>query len=154
TEVVPASWSGTGVARKATVNVTLKAVAKDKKTGRSLAEPLPARPPNLAVEPKDFAPGEGPIHIETSPPGAEVWLLIGYPNTGVSFPTVAGRDYELRALSDGFKPAFAQITAEDWRDDASTIPLDRAKKKAVIQKSIELVPDPDHKPAEKPKKGK
>ncbi len=154
TEVLPASWSGTGTARKANVNVTLKAVAKDKNTGKSLADPLPARPPNLAVAPKDFVPGEGPIHIETSPPGAEVWLLIGYPNTGVSFPTVAGRDYELRALSDGFKPAYSQITAEEWRDDASTIPLDRAKKKAVIQKSIELVADPDFKPTEKLKKGK
>jgi len=155
TEVLPASWSGTGTARKANVNVTLKAVGKDKKTGASLAEPLPARPPNLAIEPKDFVPGEGPIQIETSPPGAEVWLLIGYPNTGVSFPTVAGRDYELRALSDGFKPGFAQITAEDWRDGGNpSIPLDRAKKLAVMQKSIELVADPDYKPAEKPKKGK
>lgn len=155
TEVLPASWSGTGTARKANVNVTLKAVAKDKKTGKSLAEPLPARPPNLAIEPKDFVPGEGPIHIETSPPGAEVWLLIGYPNTGVSFPTVAGRDYELRALSDGYKPAFAQITAEEWRDGGNpNVPLDRAKKKAVIEKSIELVADPDAKPAEKPKKGR
>ncbi len=155
TEVLPANWSGIGTARKANVNVTLKAVAKDKKTGKSLAEPLPARPPNLAVEPKDFAPGEGPIHIETSPPGAEVWLLIGYPNTGVSFPTIAGRDYELRALSDGFKPGFAQISAEDWRDGGNaSIPLDRAKKLAVLQKSIELVPDPDYKPGEKPKKPK
>ena len=155
TEVLPASWSGKGTERKADVNVTLKAVAKDKKTGKSLAEPLPARPPNLAIEPKDFTPGEGPIHIVTSPPGAEVWLLIGYPNTGVAFPTVAGRDYELRALSDGFKPGFAQISAEDWRDGGNpSIPLDRAKKLAVIQKALELVPDPDYKPPEKPKKGK
>ena len=154
TEVVPASWSGKGPERKASVNVTLKAVGKDKKTGKSLAEPLPARPPNLAVEPKGFEPGEGPIQIETSPPGAEVWLLIGYPNTGVSFPTVAGRDYELRALSDGFLPAYAQISAEEWRDDVANIPLDRAKKLAVIQKALELAPDPDYKPAEKPKKGK
>jgi len=154
TEVVPASWSGKGTERKASVNLTLKAVGKDKKTGKSLAEPLPARPPNLAVEPKDFEPGEGPIQIDTSPPGAEVWLLIGYPNTGVSFPTVAGRDYELRALSDGFLPAYAQVSAEDWRDDVANIPIDMAKKKALIQKAIELLPDPDYKPPEKPKKGK
>jgi serine/threonine protein kinase len=153
TEVLPASWSGAGPDRKATVNVTLKAVGKDKKTGKSQAEPLPARPPNLAVEPKDFTPGEGPLQIETSPPGAEVWLLIGYPNTGVSFPTVAGRDYELRALSDGFKPGYAQISAEEWRDGGSpSLPIDMAKKKSVLQKSIELAPDPDYKP-EKPKKG-
>lgn len=153
TEVLPASWSGAGPERKATVNVTLKAVGKDKKTGKSLAEPLPARPPNLAIEPKDFTPGEGPLQIETSPPGAEVWLLIGYPNTGVSFPTVAGRDYELRALSDGYKPGYTQISAEEWRDGGSaSLPIDMAKKKSVLQKAIELAVDPDYKPG-KPKKG-
>ena len=92
--------------------------------------------------------------IDTSPPGAEVWLLIGYPNTGVAFPTIAGRDYELRALSDGFKPSYAQITAEEWRDDVPNIPIDMAKKKSIIQKTIELQPDPDYKPSGKPKKGK
>ena len=154
TEILAASWSGKGDERKATANITLRAVAKDKKTGKSLAEPLPARPPNLAVEPTGFEPGEGPLVIETSPPGAEVWLLIGYGNTGVSFPTVAGRAYELRAQSDGFLPGFASISAEEWRDGGDPkVPLDLAKKKATITKRIELLVDPDFKPAEKPKKG-
>ena len=157
TEVLAANWTGKDLARKATVNVTLKAAGKDPKTGKSLAEVLPARPPNLALDPtKGFEPGEGPIHIETSPPGAEVWLLIGYPNTGVSFPTIAGRDYELRALSDGKLPGYAQITAEEWRDGGNpNEPIDAAKKKASIEKRIELVPDPDAKPLDpKLKKGK
>ncbi|MDX2090907.1 MAG: protein kinase [Kofleriaceae bacterium] len=147
TEILPAMWTGTGLARKSAVNVVLKAVAKDKKTGKSLAEPLPARPPNLAVEPKDGQPGEGLVRLETTPPGAEVWLLIGYGNTAVPFPTIAGRPYELRALMDGHKPGYAQVSAEEWRAGGDpNIPLDRAKKKEVIEKSIELVLDPDAAP--------
>ncbi len=154
TEVVAANWSGKGPQRKASVNVTLKAVTKDPKTGKPSGELLPARPPNLAVDPKGFEPGEGPIHIETSPPGAEVWLLIGYPNTGVSFPTIAGRAYELRALSDGKLPGFASITADEWRDGGNpNEPIDLAKKKATIEKRIELAADPDYKDP-KQKKGK
>ncbi|MBA3463470.1 MAG: protein kinase [Deltaproteobacteria bacterium] len=154
TEVLAANWTGKGLQRKASVNVTLKALAKDPKSGKALGEVLPARPPNLAVEPAGFEAGEGPIHIETSPPGAEVWLLIGYPNTGVSFPTIAGRAYELRALADGKLPGFASISADEWRDGGNpNEPIDLAKKKASIEKRIELQPDPDHKDP-KPKKGK
>ncbi|CAN5886501.1 hypothetical protein BH11MYX3_BH11MYX3_41290 [soil metagenome] len=153
TEVLAANWSGKGPQRKAAVNVTLKALAKDPKTGKPAGETLPARPPNLAVEAKGFEAGEGPIHIETSPPGAEVWLLIGYPNTGVSFPTIAGRAYELRALSDGKLPGFSSISADEWRDGGDpNAPIDMAKKKATIEKRIELVPDPDYKDPKK--KGK
>ncbi len=152
TEVLAANWTGKGQARKATVNVTLKAVTKDSK-GKPNVEPLPARPANLAVDPKGFEAGEGPIHIETSPPGAEVWLLIGYPNTGVSFPTIAGRGYELRALSDGKIPGFATISADEWRDGGNpNEPIDMAKKKATIEKRIELVADPDYKDPKDPKK--
>ena len=150
--MLAANWTGKGQARKATVNVTLKAVTKDGK-GKPNVEPLPARPANLAVDPKGFEAGEGPIHIETSPPGAEVWLLIGYPNTGVSFPTIAGRGYELRALSDGRLPGFATISADEWRDGGNpNEPIDLAKKKATIEKRIELVVDPDYKDPKDPKK--
>ena len=174
TEVLAANWqtvggasgsgsgSGSGsavgaglVQKKATVNITLKAVGKGK-DGKSLAEPLPARPPNLAVEPTGFSPGEGPINIQTNPPGAEVWLLIGYGDTGVPFPTIAGRAYELRALMDGFKPGFVSITDEEWRDGGNpNIPIDEAPKKSTIEKTITLQPDPDWvDPTKKPKKGK
>jgi serine/threonine protein kinase len=152
TEVLAANWSGQGAQRKASVNVTLKAVGKDKKTGKSLAVALPARPPNLAIEPKDFSPGEGPIHLETSPPGAEVWLLIGYGNTGVAFPTIAGRPYEVRALMDGYTPGYAQITEDEWRvAPEPNVPIDMAKKKASIDKQIDLVSDPSYVP-DKPEK--
>jgi serine/threonine protein kinase len=146
TEVVAASWDGKGEARKAKVFATLKAAPIDKKTKQPVIDHLPAQPPNIADQ-GGFTPGEGPIHIETTPPGAEVWLLIGFANTGVHFPTVAGRAYELRALADGFKPGFTSISVDEWRDpkgDAKA-PIDLAKKKDVIEKHLELEVDPDAK---------
>ncbi|HET9623184.1 MAG TPA: protein kinase [Kofleriaceae bacterium] len=144
TEVVAASWDGKADKRAAKVAVTLKAAAIDKKTKKPVIEPLPAEPPNIADQ-GGFSPGEGPVHIETTPPGAEVWLLIGFANTGVNFPTVAGRSYELRALADGFRPGFAAISVEEWRDPKGDPkdPIDIAKKKSVIEKHIDLVADPD-----------
>jgi serine/threonine protein kinase len=152
TEVVAASWEGSGEARKAKVAVTLKAVAIDPRTKRPAVQKLPALPPNLAAQ-GGFSPGEGPIHIETSPPGAEVWLLIGYANTGVRFPTIAGRAYELRTLADGYKPGYASITADEWRDPTGDpkAPIDMAKKHPAVDKHIDLEVDPE---APKPKQGK
>jgi hypothetical protein len=158
TEVVAASWDGTGAARRARLAVVLKPLAADKKTRRPIPAPLPALPPNLP-EQTGFTPGEGPIHVETQPPGAEVWLLIGFANTGVNFPTIAGRDYELRALADGYKPGYASITAEEWRDPKGDprAPIDVAKKKEMIDKHIDLEVDPDAprpgtRPGPKPRK--
>lgn len=160
TEVLAANWEGSGDARRAKVNLTLKAAGLDKKTKQPEIVPLPALPPNLA-EQGGFVAGEGPIHIETSPPGAEVWLLIGFANTGVNFPTVAGRAYELRALAEGCKPGFASITADEWRDPKGDpkAPIDLAKKREVIEKHIDLVDETgkecEPQPAKKlPKKGK
>jgi serine/threonine protein kinase len=150
TEVVAASWEGTGQARRAKVAVTLKAAALDRKTKKPVIEPLPALPPNLAAQ-TGFTPGEGPIRIETSPPGAEVWLLIGFADSGVSFPTIAGRAYELRALAEGHKPGYVSITADEWRDPKgdSRAPIDMAPKKERIDKHIDLEVDPEAKPASK-----
>ena len=80
-----------------------------------------------------------------SEPGAEVWLLIGFANTGVNFPTVAGRAYELRALADGYKPGYASVTADEWRDPKGDpkLPIDMAKKRDAIDKHIDLEVDPD-----------
>jgi len=144
TEVVAASWEGSGHAKKARVAVTLKAVPIDKKTRQPQVVPLPALPPNLP-EQTGFTAGEGPVHIETSPPGAEVWLLIGFANAGVKFTTVAGRGYELRALADGYKPGYASITVEEWRDPRGDprAPIDAARKKDTIEKHIDLEVDPD-----------
>jgi hypothetical protein len=160
TEVVASSWEGTGEAKKAKVSVTLKAVPIDKKTKKPAVEKLPALPPNLA-EQGGFTPGEGPVYIETTPPGAEAWLLIGFADSGVHFPTIAGRDYEIRVLADGYKPGYASIAADDWRDPAADpkAKIDLVKKKLVIEKHVDLEADPEAtapapKPAPRPKQGK
>jgi serine/threonine protein kinase len=155
TEVMPAAWEGTGVQKRAKLAVTLKPVAVDKKTHRADPATLPALPADLP-EPTGFTGGEGSVHIETSPPGAEVWLLIGFANTGVNYPTIAGRDYELRALADGYKPGYASITADEWRDPKgeARAPIDVARKKPVIEKHIDLEVDPDAKPDKPDGKGK
>jgi hypothetical protein len=147
TEVMPAAWEGSGQSRKGKLAVTLKPLPVDKKTRRPVPAELPALPPNLP-EPSGFSDGEGPVHIETSPAGAEVWLLIGFANTGVNYPTIAGRDYELRALAEGYKPGYASITADEWRDPKGDprAPIDVAKKKQIIDKHIDLEVDPDAKP--------
>jgi serine/threonine protein kinase len=150
TEVLPAAWDGAGLARKAKLAVTLKPLPVDRKTHRPAPVALPALPPNLP-EPTGYTDGEGPVHIDSSPSGAEVWLLIGFANTGVNFPTIAGRAYELRALADGYKPGYASITADEWRaagGDPRT-PIDVARKKDTIDKHIDLEIDPDARPAEK-----
>jgi serine/threonine protein kinase len=153
TEVVAASWEGTGDARKAKVAVTLRAAGIDKKTKKPAIVALPALPPNLAPQ-TGFTPGEGPIHIETSPPGAEVWLLIGFADSGVGFPTIAGRDYELRALADGCKPGYASITANEWRHPKGDpkAPIDMARKREAVEKRIELKDElgRDCEPSKKP----
>ena len=154
TEVIAANWSGSGAARKAKVSIALKPLAVDKKTRRPVAMRLPALPPNLP-EQSGFTAGEGPIRIETSPQGAEVWLLIGFADSGVNFPTIAGRDYELRALAEGYKPGYASITGDEWRDPRGNprAPIDVAKKKQSVDKHIDLEVDPDApKPAPKPRK--
>jgi hypothetical protein len=154
TEVIAANWSGSGAARKAKVSIALKPLVVDKKTRRPVPMRLPALPPNLP-EQSGFAAGEGPIRIETSPPGAEVWLLIGFADSGVNFPTIAGRDYELRALAEGYKPGYASITGDEWRDPRGDprAPIDVAKKKQSVDKHIDLEVDPDAPtPTPKPRK--
>jgi hypothetical protein len=148
TEVAAASWEGSGLARKAKLSVVLKAVSVDKRTRQSTLVPLPALPANLPAT-TGFTAGEGPIHIETTPPGAEAWLLIGFANNNASFPTIAGRAYELRALAEGYKPGYTSITADEWRDPRGDprAPIDVARKKETIAKHIDLEVDPDAAPA-------
>lgn len=56
-------------------------------------------------------------------------------------PSLAGRACEVRALADGCKPGYASITADEWRDPTSDprAPIDLAKKRAAIEKQIDLV---------------
>jgi hypothetical protein len=66
----------------------------------------------------------------------------------------AGVAYELRVLADGYLPGYISVTADEWRDggDPNT-PINAAKKKSVLEKSIDLQPDPNAAPkdGDKPK---
>jgi len=142
TQILPTHWTGGGTQRKASITVVLKPLDKDKKG--KLVEvklgPTPVKPPDIT----GYTAGEGPLHVETEPKGAEVWLYMGVTGA-VNYPVVAGRNYQVRVLKDGYLPAFASITPDEWRDkgDDPHRPIDEAKKKAVIEKTIELQPDPE-----------
>lgn len=137
-------WSGAKDTLKATLSVTLKP---------SKSKDAPALPlqPTTAVLASTGVVGAGPVTIESTPADAEVWLFIGA-NRARFNDLWAGRDYELAVVKPGFKTQHVTFKAEDWRDGGDpNIPIDVAKKKPVLAKTVELEPDPDYKP---PKKGK
>jgi hypothetical protein len=74
----------------------------------------PAFPPEEAVRPPPGPKGKGPLSLSSDPPGARVWLLIGFTPRVVLGGLEAGRSVQVKVLKDGFHPAFASVTAEDW----------------------------------------
>jgi serine/threonine protein kinase len=143
TQVVASMWSGEKNNRKASINVVLKKSGKDKD-----GKPDPAKLPVMPPKPPDggtFTIGRGPIHIESTPEGAEVWMYIGMTNNVELSGIRAGMPYELRVLADGFLPGYISVTADEWRENPrdTKTPIDSAKKKAVLEKNIELEPDPN-----------
>ena len=138
------SWTGAKQTLKASLQVALKP-AKAKEPAELPLQPTTAQLASTGVV------GAGPVHIESTPSDAEAWLFIGA-NHAQFNNLVAGRDYEVAAVKPGFKTQHVVFKADDWREggDAS-VPIDVAKKKQTLSKTIELEPDPDYKP---PKKGK
>lgn len=131
------SWTGTKDTLRATVSVTMKPKGKHPE--------LPLQPTTPVLNTTGVA-GAGVVHIESTPADAEAWLFIGANHSKFS-DLWAGRDYELAAVKPGFKTRHVEIKADEWRDggDPNT-PIDVAKKKDVIEKTIELEPDPSAKP--------
>jgi hypothetical protein len=139
------SWTGAKQTLKASINVTLKA---------SKAKEAPALPlqPTTPVLGSTGVVGAGPVHVDSTPSDAEVWLFIGA-NHAQFNELWAGRDYEVAVVKPGFKTKFVEFKAEEWRDGGDpNMPLDVAKKKPMLSKTVELEPDPDA--AKAPKKGK
>lgn len=67
----------------------------------------------------------------------------------------AGLPYEFRLLMTGYRPGFISVTADEWRSGGdSTGPIDRVRKRPVLDKSIDLVPDPAATAPRKPNKGR
>jgi hypothetical protein len=135
---------------EAQINGKLWTGAKDKLKASLTVELKPAKgtkPPALPLQPTSQVAGtmgivgEGYVHIESTPKDAEVWLFIGG-NHARFDNVIAGRDYEAAVVKPGFKTQFVDIKADDWRDNDPNTPIDSAKKKAVLSRDVELVPDP------------
>lgn len=141
TQITNVHWSGDRAKRSAKIVVPLKPLAKDDK-GKVIEvklKPSPAEPP--AAPAGD--PSMGPVTVESTPTNAAVWLYIGA-TPDVRFESlVAGRDYELRVLANEYHPGVITVRAEEWREPGGdpNLSIDAAKKKAVIEKSVELIPD-------------
>jgi hypothetical protein len=125
------SWSGVGKELKAKLSVTLKP-SKSKKPPE-----MPLQPTTPVLGTTGIA-GSGPVHIESTPSDAEVWLFLGA--NQAKFSNVwAGRDYELVVVRPGYKTQHVVFKAEEWRDGGDpNIPIDVAKKKPVLSRDIEL----------------
>jgi serine/threonine protein kinase len=154
TQVVGAHWSGEKDKRMARITVELKPVAKDK-AGKPTPVKLPAMPPK-PPDATGFVPGRGPIHVEAmcidpsakdkKPCHADVWLYIGMTD-GVELAGIpAGRNYEIKVVKDTFQDKPLLIGTDEWRDltkGKPTDPIDSAAKLSVIERSVDLVPDPN-----------
>ena len=151
TQVVATHWTGDKAKKKASITVVLKAAAKDK-SGKADPVKLPVMPPK-PPDATGFLPGRGPIHVESTPPGAEVWMFIGMTNNVELAGIRAGMPYELRVLADGYLPGYIAVTGDEWRDGGDpNVPIDRAKKKATLEKNVDLVADPNATKKDDPKK--
>jgi serine/threonine protein kinase len=103
------------------------------------ANELPLQP--TAIHAPQDALGQGPIHITSTPTDAEAWLYIGHTNEVHFSELTAGRDYELLVVKPGFKPRHVSIKADEWREGGNpNVPIDVAKKKAVLDRAVTLDP--------------
>lgn len=96
----------------------------------------PAEPPAAAQQ--GFAEGRGVLVLESAPPGAQVWMLVGF-TPEVTVDLVAGHSYEFRVLKDGFVPGYATISADDWKAEAGT------GLKQIVSGRVDLVAEPKKK---------
>ncbi|MEZ4365798.1 MAG: hypothetical protein R2939_05860 [Kofleriaceae bacterium] len=136
--ILASDWTGTGDTREATVEVAL---APAPATGAPTLPADPGKPSEAGAQ--AFTPGRGVVHVSSTPPGAAVWLLVGITNSMELRGIEAGRDYDLRVLKDGYVPGYVRLTQEEWRDGGDDrLPIAAAPKKAVLERTLELIPAP------------
>jgi serine/threonine protein kinase len=123
TQVLPGNWTSTGDERKALIALSM----------RPGSNKLPATPPE-PIGATGYGAGRGPIHVETSPTGAQVWLYVGVSDNMELGGIQAGKEYEFLLTKDGFLPGHGKVARDEWQDEAG--------KKEIVEKVIELVPLP------------
>lgn len=100
-------WKEEGGVLRASVSATLAPGAP--------RAPMPAFPPaGAGAEPPPGPRGRGVVHVDSDPPGAQVWLLIGFTPRATIAGLEAGRDYQVKVLKDGFRPGTAAVRSEEW----------------------------------------
>jgi hypothetical protein len=102
-DVVAALWTGPDGARTATVKVELEPGA----AARGAAPPAPA------AETTGLS-GRGGIAIDSSPPGAAAYLLIGFTPDVVFRGVEVGKAYELKVVREGYAPGYVVVREGDW----------------------------------------
>jgi hypothetical protein len=138
-------WTGVGDAKHGKISVQLQVAGKEPPLSAIPAEPPPGQ---------SLSAGAVRLSFQSEPRGAAVWLYLGV--TGeISYSGIAGREYDLRALKDGFLPGYARVGSDDWRAlDARGKPvegpIDSVPKKPAVDVSIVLTADPA---AAAPRKG-
>jgi hypothetical protein len=127
------TWTGSGKSLAAKLSVTLK-------QGKKPAD-IPLQPTTPVLGTTGIV-GAGKVHVDSAPADADVWLFIGANHA--HFENLwAGRDYEVAVVKPGFKTQHVLFKVDDWRDGGDpTTPIDSAKKKDVLSKTVELEPDP------------
>ncbi len=118
--VTPARWSGAGEAMNAAVKVTL-----DPAPGGYVA---PAAPPQAPSAETTARAGRGRIHIDSDPPGAQVWLLVGFTPSVRVQNLATDSNHEFKIMLDGRVPAFAEIAATDFMDPSGQTRVEVLKK--------------------------
>ena len=97
--------------------------------------PIPAFPPEPEVPRAAGVDGNGINHVESTPPGAQVWMLIGFTPEARLSQAPAGQDYEFKLLKNGFRPGFAVVKADQWYLAGPDSPV-----RPGLSRSVELAP--------------
>ncbi|RMH37523.1 MAG: hypothetical protein D6689_20890 [Deltaproteobacteria bacterium] len=123
--VVGGMWNGSGANMRAVVSATLQPVPPG-----TIPEPYPPAPPR----PTTGREGRGILHVESRPPGAEAYLLVGFTPEVRLRDVRAGQEYEFKVVKAGFAPAFAVVRADDWSEGGRPV--------QIVERDVDLVPLP------------
>jgi serine/threonine protein kinase len=105
--VTPEQWTGTGEAMRAAVDVALEPAPV-----RYVAPAAPTQAPTAAGVSRKS--GKGRLHVASDPPGAQVWLLVGFTPSVRVQNLATEMNHEFKVVLDGRVPAFVEIAATDF----------------------------------------